>query len=218
MAADSKGNSLCHSAEYSGNQYDVPHGACQYIQRHSNRGLWSDRKTGNDLFYPAMALNMVLTAIIGQCIGGGRYDRAKDYLKCALGYGCGLLALLSFLIVGFSKQLSGLFVKSSDVAGIVGTYFMIVSVGYVLNTVTNCFLGALNGLGKPSKSMFLMIFYYILVRMPLAYLLSCLGLGLNGIWAAVLVSHVAASTAAGIYGMASFNFPFRFPHFLLTRR
>ena len=170
------------------------------------------------LFYPAMALNMVLTAIIGQCIGGARYDRAKDYLKCALGYGCGLLALLSFLIVGFSKQLSGLFVKSSDVAGIVGTYFMIVSVGYVLNTVTNCFLGALNGLGKPSKSMFLMIFYYILVRMPLAYLLSCLGLGLNGIWAAVLVSHVAASAAAGIYGMASFNFPFRFPHFLLTRR
>lgn len=36
------------------------------------------------LFYPAMALNMVLTTIIGQCIGGARYDRAKDYLKCAL--------------------------------------------------------------------------------------------------------------------------------------
>lgn len=31
------------------------------------------------LFYPAMALNMVLTAIIGQCIGGQRADRAKDY-------------------------------------------------------------------------------------------------------------------------------------------
>ena len=36
------------------------------------------------LFYPAMALNMVLTTIIGQCAGGARYDRAKDYLKCAL--------------------------------------------------------------------------------------------------------------------------------------
>ena len=41
------------------------------------------------LFYPAMALNMVLTTIIGQCAGGARYDRAKDYLKCALGYVCG---------------------------------------------------------------------------------------------------------------------------------
>ena len=113
-----------------------------------------------------------------------------------MGYGCGLLVILSVLVVGFSKQLSGLFVKSDSVAAIVGTYFLIVSVGYILNTVTNCCLGALNGMGKPSKSMFLMIFYYIVVRMPLAYLLSYLGFGLNGIWFAVLVSHVVASVAA----------------------
>ena len=110
--------------------------------------------------------------IIGQCVGGSRYDRAKDYLKCALGYGCGLLVILSVLVVGFSRRLSVLFVRSEDVATIVGTYFLIVSIGYVLNTVTNCYLGALNGIGKPSKSMFLMIFYYIAVRIPLAYLLS----------------------------------------------
>lgn len=157
------------------------------------------------LFYPAMALNMVLTVIIGQCTGGARYDRAKDYLKCALGYGCGLLVILSVLVIGFSRQLSGLFVKSGDVAGIVGTYFLIVSVGYVLNTVTNCCLGTLNGMGKPAKSMFLMIFYYIVVRMPLAYLLSYLGCGLNGIWAAVLVSHMVASVAAGISAAVSFK-------------
>ena len=87
-------------------------------------------------------------------------------------------------------------VRSEDVATIVGTYFLIVSIGYVPNTVTNCYLGALNGMGKPSKSMFLMIFYYIAVRIPLAYLLSYLGFGLNGIWVAVLVSHVVASVPA----------------------
>ena len=32
------------------------------------------------LFYPAMALNMVLTSIVGQCIGAQRIDRAKNYL------------------------------------------------------------------------------------------------------------------------------------------
>lgn len=155
------------------------------------------------LFYPAMALNMVLTTIIGQCVGGARYDRAKDYLKCALRYGCGLLIILSILVVTFSKQLSGLFVKSSNVAVIVGTYFLIVGIGYVLNTVTNCHLGLMNGIGKPSKSMFLMIFYYIVVRMPLAYLLSYFGFGLNGIWFAVLISHIIASIAATITGEIS---------------
>lgn len=148
------------------------------------------------VFYPAMALNMVLTTIIGQCVGGRRYDRVCDYLKCAMGYGCGLLVVLSLLVIGFSRQLSGLFVRSGDVAAIVAGYFLIVSVGYILNTVTNCYLGLLNGMGKPSRSMLLMVFYYIVVRMPLAYLLSGMGFGLNGIWAAVLVSHVAASAAA----------------------
>lgn len=98
-----------------------------------------------------MALNMVLTIIIGQCVGANRYDRAKDYLKCALKYGCGLLLILSVLVVGFSRQLSGLFVRSEDVAAIVGIYFLIVSVGYILNTVTNCYLGALNGMGETLK-------------------------------------------------------------------
>ena len=95
--------------------------------------------------------------------------------------------------------------RSEDVAAIVGTYFLIVSIGYILNTVTNCYLGSLNGMGKPSKSMFLMIFYYIVVRMPLAYLLSYLGFGLNGIWVAVLISHVVASAAASISGTISFK-------------
>lgn len=143
------------------------------------------------LFYPAMALNMVLTTIVGQCIGGQRTDRAKDYIKCALKYGCLLLLIFSIVVVAFSRQLSGFFVNS-----IVGVYFSIVGIGYILNTVTNCFLGVLNGFGKPAKSMLLMIFYYVVVRMPLAYLFSFFGFGLNGIWTAVLISHICATVAS----------------------
>ena len=159
------------------------------------------------LFYPAMALNMVLTTIVGQCIGGQRTDRAKDYLKCALKYGCLLLAILSIVIVVFSKQLSGFFVNSSDVADIVGVYFFIVGIGYLLNTITNSFLGVLNGFGKPAKSMVLMIFYYIVVRMPLAYLLSFLGFGLNGIWFAILISHICAAIASRVVLTLQFKTP-----------
>lgn len=159
------------------------------------------------LFYPAMALNMVLTTIVGQCIGGQRADRAKDYLKCALKYGCLLLIILSIVIVTFSRQLSGFFVNSSNVATIVGVYFSIVGIGYVLNTVTNSFLGVLNGFGKPAKSMLLMIFYYIVVRMPLAYLLSFLGFGLTGIWVAVLISHICAVAASAIVSTSQFKTP-----------
>lgn len=153
------------------------------------------------LFYPAMALNMVLTTIVGQCAGAKRFDRAKAYLRWALGYGGGLLVILSVCIVTFSGNLTALFVKSIEAAAIAKDYFLIIGVGYVLNTVTNCFLGLLNGMGKPSESMLLMIFYYILVRIPLAYFLSYIGCGLNGIWCAVLASHIVASIAAAFTGL-----------------
>lgn len=149
------------------------------------------------LFYPAMALNMVLTAIVGQCTGGRRIDRAKDYLRTALLYGSGLLVFLSLIIVCFSRSLSLLFVNSPAAAKIVGNYFMIVGIGYVLNTVTNCFLGAVNGLGKPLKSMMCMVLYYIVVRIPLSWVFSHAGFGLPGIWTAVLISHILAAVIAG---------------------
>lgn len=68
------------------------------------------------LVYPAMAFNMVLIVIAGQCRGGGRLDRAGAYLSCAARYGGGLLLLLSGIVVLCSGQLSLLFVHSSDAA------------------------------------------------------------------------------------------------------
>ncbi|WP_324823892.1 MATE family efflux transporter [Sinanaerobacter sp. ZZT-01] len=150
------------------------------------------------LFYPAMALNMAVTTIVGQCIGAKRLDLAKEYLKTSLIYGTGLLLVLSTLIVLFSGNLSYLFLNSEDTATIVRTYFLIVSIGYILYTVTSCFMGSINGLGKPGIGMYLMIFYYLIIRMPLAYLLSHTYLALNGVWWAILISHVVAAVSATI--------------------
>ena len=155
------------------------------------------------LFYPAMAFNMVLTSIIGQCIGAKRADRAKDYLKLSLKYGGVVLLILSALVFAFSTRLSNLFVSSNVVAQIVKGYFMIISIGYILNTITNCYLGSLNGMGSPTKSMLLMIFYYLVVRIPLSYAISYAGFGLNGIWIAVLISHIVACITAILTGTYS---------------
>ncbi len=107
-----------------------------------------------------------------------------------------VLLLLTILMVTYAKNLSWLFVQSTSVMDIVGLYFAIVGIGYILNTITNSFLGMLNGLGRPSSSMLLMIFYYIMIRMPLAAWLSSNSFGLYGIWFAILLSHICAAAAA----------------------
>ena len=155
------------------------------------------------LFYPAMSFQMVLTTIVGQCIGAGRRDRAWVYCKTALLWGGGLLIILSCGVVGLAHPLSELCVDSKAVAEVVAGYFQVVSVGYLFNMETNCCLGAVNGIGHPGRSMLCMVLYYLIIRIPLACLLS--SAGLNGIWAAVLCSHVAAVVTACLLarGLAS---------------
>lgn len=150
------------------------------------------------LLFPAMAVNMVLTAIIGQCSGGKRPDRIRDYLKCAFGYGGIFVLALAVLITVFAKPLAGIF-NSGEAAGlIVRRYFLIIGTGYVFNMLTNCLLGCINGIGKPIIGMVIMVFYYLIVRMPLAGLLARSGWGSDGVWTAVLISHVITFGAAVI--------------------
>lgn len=150
------------------------------------------------LFYPAMAMNMALTTIVGQCTGAGRPDRSKDYTKVSILSGSILTIILSVLVIGGCGHLSWLFVQSSAVSTIVKQYLHIVSIGYLGYMITSCLLGQLSGSGHPGKSMFLMFVYYIVVRIPLAYLLVHTSLGLNGVWIAILISHIVAVFAAFI--------------------
>lgn len=154
------------------------------------------------LFYPAMAMNMALTAITGQCSGAGRTDRVRDYLRCALRLGTVFTAVLSAAVILFAGPLSRLFVDSGATAAIVQDFFRVVSVGYVLYMTTSCFLGETSGLGHPGRSMALMFVYYIVVRVPLAAALVRTPLALDGVWTAVLISHIAAAALAAAQGLS----------------
>jgi putative MATE family efflux protein len=148
------------------------------------------------LFYPAMAMNMGLTAIVGQCVGAKRMDRVKDYMHCALKMGCAFIAVVTVLVMLFAGQLFWLFVRSAQAALIVKGFFRIVSVGYLMYMVTSCLLGELSGAGKPNVSMILFFAYYIVIRIPLANIFVHSNLGLNGVWTAILISHIAAAALA----------------------
>lgn len=154
------------------------------------------------LFYPAMAMNMALTAITGQCSGADRTDRVRDYLRCALRLGTVFTAVLSAAVILFAGPLSRLFVDSGATAAIVQDFFRTVSVGYVLYMATSCFLGETSGLGHPGRSMALMFVYYIVVRVPLAAALVRTPLALDGVWTAVLISHIAAAALAAAQGLS----------------
>ncbi len=140
------------------------------------------------MFMPTTAMTMAVTSIVGQCVGAGRMDRAKDYLKSSMVIGGTMIGIVSLVVILFAGELTGAFGQGEEVAKIVVEFFRIISVGYVLYMLTSCMQGFITGVGKPGMAMVLLIFYYIIIRIPAAIVLKGV-LGLTGIWIAFLISH-----------------------------
>lgn len=146
----------------------------------------------NILFYPAMAMNMALITIVGQLYGAKRNDRIKDYMRTAFIYGAVMEAVLTVLVLIFGAQISMVFVKESAVAAIVSHGLKIIGIGYLCYMLTSIFTAKMAGLGKVNLAMVLMFIYYIVIRVPLATILIRGTLGLDGMWIAILISHLTA--------------------------
>ena len=148
------------------------------------------------LLYPAIVINMVMTTAIAQCAGAGRTELMVQCRKWGGIYALVIVVIIAPVFVVFSDQFTGLFGGDAKTALIVQQYFMIIGAGYLCNCYTNVNAGYLNGVGTPHLSMFLMIFNYCIVRIPLSMLLADTELALSGIWIAVLCSHIVAAVAS----------------------
>lgn len=150
----------------------------------------------NILFYPAMAMNMALITIVGQLYGAKREDRMKDYMRTALISGTALETVLTVLVLIFSTQISMAFVKEAAVAAIVSRGLKIIGIGYLCYMATSIFTAKMSGMGRVNLSMGLMFVYYIVIRVPLAAVLIRGAIGLDGMWTAILISHLTALLVA----------------------
>lgn len=148
------------------------------------------------LFMPAMVFNMVLTPIIGYCIGGGRKDRAVDYVKLSIKFSITVVIVCGALLVLFAQPIAGGFGCSAEAAKLVQHIVTFLVWGYLFNAVTQCFMGRINGYGQPGKGMMITIVNHIIIRIPFSVILSGTPLGLDGVWITLLSSFVAAFVCA----------------------
>lgn len=144
------------------------------------------------LFMPATVLNMVLTPIIGYCIGGKREDRASDYIRLSIKFSVIVVSVCGAMLLVFAKPAAGIFGCSGEAADLVQHCIMWLVWGYLFNAVTQCFMGRINGYGQPGKGMVITILNHIVIRIPFSIILSNTILGLDGIWLTLLSSFIAA--------------------------
>ncbi|MBE9488611.1 MAG: MATE family efflux transporter [Bacteroidetes bacterium] len=146
-----------------------------------------------------MGLSSALTAFVAQNYGAKQYDRVKkgvnEMLKISFVTCLIILILLSIFGTSFMK----LFSSNPNIINIGNQYLFIIGLSFVLFAFMFIFMGAMRGLGNAIVPMFISLFTFCLIRLPLAFILSSTYLHELGIWLASPVSWLLGVLFAGGY-------------------
>ncbi|WP_124067643.1 MATE family efflux transporter [Clostridium sp. E02] len=128
-----------------------------------------------------------INSFVAQNYGAKQYHRIKKGYFTAVGvmFVWGLFS--TFLLIVFPRQIFGLFLHEPDVISLGIRYLVILGFSQMFMCVELTTVGALSGLGKTLLSSVISI-TFTTARIPLAIILSSIGMGLDGIWWAFSIS------------------------------
>lgn len=130
-----------------------------------------------------------INSFVAQNYGAKQYHRIKKGYFTASGvmFVWGLFS--TFLLIAFPWQIFGLFIHEPEVISLGIRYLVILGFSQMFMCVELTTVGALYGLGKTLLSSIISI-TFTTARIPLAIILSTVGLGLDGVWWAFSISSI----------------------------
>ena len=121
---------------------------------------------------PAFSFGAAMTTFAGQNIGAGRLDRVETGAKKGTYVAMATSAVITVLILLFGKYLMMLFTNTDELVEQSYHMMMILSVGYIAMEVTQCLQGIMRGAGDTMAPMWLSMISTVIIRVPLAYLMT----------------------------------------------
>ena len=130
-----------------------------------------------------------MNAFAAQNFGAAKMDRVKKGYRVSVVSMLVWGTLIGALFVIFPEQISEIFLHESEVIATAVPYFIIVGLAEPFMCVELMAVGAISGLGKTKLCSGISIVLTGL-RIPLAYVLSRTGLGVDGIWWALSLTSI----------------------------
>lgn len=123
-----------------------------------------------------------------------------------LALAAGIMAVGTVLCWTVPEQLIGLFSTNAETLAAGSTALRIISLGFVVSSVSVISSGALEGLGMGAPSLVISLMRYTVLMIPVAWVLSRV-LGANGVWHAFWITElITAGVSYTIYRKrTSFN-------------
>ena len=127
--------------------------------------------------------------LVGYNYGAGEKKRVKDIFRSALILLAGVMVIGTILCLAVPQTLIGLFTSNPETILYGKEALRLISIGFIASSVSVTVSGALEGLGKGKESLVISVLRYIIVILPLAFILSKI-FGAAGVWHAFWVTEV----------------------------
>lgn len=151
---------------------------------------------------PALGLSLAVAALVGQNIGAGKSDRAREAVGVGLKFSFVALTVAGILAYFLAKPIVGFFI-SSDSAEVVSqaiSFVQVTTFSFGLIGLQMVLFGAFRAAGSPGVALFLTFVAQWLFQLPLAFVLSrYTSLGIEGIWWAGPISQFATVVIAFLW-------------------
>jgi putative MATE family efflux protein len=123
---------------------------------------------------PNFSFGTALTTFAGQNVGAGRYDRVIKGAKQGTLMAVGFSVVLTLAILFFGKPLMGVFTDTQSLVDMSYSLMLILAFGYIAMAVTQSLSGIMRGAGDTVTPMWISLATSVVIRVPLAYLISFL--------------------------------------------
>ena len=149
------------------------------------------------LYLPASGFVQGMRPVIGYNNGAGERERVRGIFLAVLAMCVVIMLVGTLLCLAIPERLIGLFTDSPLTLSEGARALRIISIGFVVSSVSVTASGALEGLGKGLPSLVISLLRYIVLIIPLAYVLCFIaGLGPDGVWASFWMTEVLTAAAS----------------------
>ena len=137
--------------------------------------------------------------LIGYNYGAGEHARVRQIFFDSLILISGVMVIGTALCLAIPSSLIGLFTSNAETIRLGASALRIISIGFIISSISVTVSGALEGLGKGAPSLVISLMRYIIVIIPAALILTRF-FDANGVWHAMwLTEFITAAVAYVLY-------------------
>jgi putative MATE family efflux protein len=149
-------------------------------------------------FMPAMTMGLAVSALVGQNLGAGKFERVKEVVRWSILMTVGITGVVSLVALLFPRPLLSTFTSDPEVLKEGIGYLRVLAFAYIPYALMFMLSGILRGAGDTFPSMFISIATLWCVRIPLAVSFAKT-MGSRGIWLGIAISPAIGAALNYLY-------------------